>query len=83
MPLNLLILRRGLCVGLVLALLSASAEAPAETILQRGNKDEPETLDPHKSDGYQEYWVQSDLFEGLTRTMVWRYFIAASSGKGG
>ncbi len=67
MPLNLQILRRRLCIGLVLALLSTSAAALAETILQRGNRDEPETLDPHKSDGYQEYWVQSDLFEGLTR----------------
>jgi oligopeptide transport system substrate-binding protein len=41
--------------------------ASAETILQRGNKDEPESLDPQKSDGLEEYWVQSDLFEGLTR----------------
>jgi oligopeptide transport system substrate-binding protein len=41
--------------------------ARAETVLRRGNHDEPETLDPHKSDGSQEYWIQSDLFEGLTR----------------
>jgi len=57
------------CYGAALAatLLLSSAVAPAGTILQRGNKDEPETLDPHRSDGIQEYWVQSDLFEGLTR----------------
>ncbi|MEA2755481.1 MAG: oligopeptide transport system substrate-binding protein [Aliidongia sp.] len=59
--------QRGLHVGFAALLLLASAAAPAETILQRGNKDEPETLDPHKSDGLQEYWIQSDLFEGLTR----------------
>jgi oligopeptide transport system substrate-binding protein len=53
--------------GLAAILLLSSAAAPAEAILQRGNKDEPETLDPHRSDGIQEYWVQSDLFEGLTR----------------
>jgi len=61
-------LRRGLWAGLTLAVLLTTAAASAETILQRGNKDEPETLDPQKSDGTQEYWVQSDLFEGLTRT---------------
>jgi oligopeptide transport system substrate-binding protein len=54
-------------IGLAALLLVISAAAPAETILQRGNKDEPETLDPHKSDGLEEYWIQSDLFEGLTR----------------
>ena len=65
--LNLPLLCRRLCAGVVLTLLLAAAAPPPETVLQRGNKDEPETLDPHKSDGYQEYWVQSDLFEGLTR----------------
>jgi oligopeptide transport system substrate-binding protein len=41
--------------------------AEAESVLRRGNHDEPETLDPQKSDGSQEYWIQSDLFEGLTK----------------
>jgi oligopeptide transport system substrate-binding protein len=57
----------GIRAGLTGLLLLTSAAASAEAILQRGNKDEPETLDPQKSDGLQEYWIQSDLFEGLTR----------------
>jgi|HubBroStandDraft_1064217.scaffolds.fasta_scaffold00141_42 oligopeptide transport system substrate-binding protein len=60
-------LRRWFAAGLVTALLLSAAGVQAETLLQRGNKDEPETLDPQKADGAQEYWVQSDLFEGLTR----------------
>lgn len=60
-------LRRSLCAGLAVMAMLLSAPAPAESILQRGNKDEPESLDPQKSDGLQEYWIQSDLFEGLTR----------------
>jgi oligopeptide transport system substrate-binding protein len=60
-------LRQRCSAALAVVLLLSSAAAPAEAILQRGNKYEPETLDPQKSDGYQEYWVQSDLFEGLTR----------------
>ena len=44
-----------------------SGLAQAETVLRRGNHDEPETLDPQKSDGSQEYWIQSDMFEGLTK----------------
>ncbi|MEI9985475.1 MAG: peptide ABC transporter substrate-binding protein [Aliidongia sp.] len=59
--------RRRIWPAFAVILLLASAAAPAETILQRGNKNEPETLDPQKSDGVQEYWVQSDMFEGLTR----------------
>jgi oligopeptide transport system substrate-binding protein len=58
---------RRCCLGGAALVLLASTAAPAETILHRGNKDEPETLDPQKSDGVQEYWVQADLFEGLTR----------------
>jgi oligopeptide transport system substrate-binding protein len=52
---------------LTAALLAASVSASADAILLRGNRDEPESLDPQKSDGLEEYWVQSDLFEGLTR----------------
>ncbi len=58
---------RRLVAALAALPLLVGTAASAETILLRGNKDEPETLDPQKSDGTQEYWVQSDLFEGLTR----------------
>jgi len=34
-------------------------------VLHRGNGAEPETLDPHKSSGVPESWIQYDLFEGL------------------
>ena len=37
----------------------------AETVLQRGNGAEPETLDFHKSSGVPEANIQRDLFEGL------------------
>ncbi|HLY56969.1 MAG TPA: peptide ABC transporter substrate-binding protein [Stellaceae bacterium] len=50
----------------VLCLLLA-APAAAEQILHRGHHDEPESLDPHKSDGAQEMSIEDDLFEGLTR----------------
>jgi oligopeptide transport system substrate-binding protein len=65
--LNRPILHHLFCAAFVAALFLASTAAPAETILLRGNKDEPETLDPQKADGSEEFWVQSDLFEGLTR----------------
>ncbi len=37
----------------------------AETVIQRGNGTEPETLDIHKSSGAPEANIQRDLFEGL------------------
>jgi len=43
----------------------APAPAAAEMVLHRGNGAEPETLDPHKSTGEGESWIQYDLFEGL------------------
>ncbi|MFM2042010.1 MAG: hypothetical protein RLY86_586 [Pseudomonadota bacterium] len=47
----------------------AAAQAqtdPADGIvLRRGNGAEPETLDPHKSTGVPESYIQYDLFEGL------------------
>lgn len=50
-----------LAVGAVLA----AAPAGAQMVLHRGNGAEPETLDPHKSTGEGESWIQYDLFEGL------------------
>lgn len=40
--------------------------AQAEKVLHRGNGVEPETLDPAKSSGVAESWLQFDLFDGLT-----------------
>jgi oligopeptide transport system substrate-binding protein len=56
-----------LCAGAIIAGLLAFNNADADGILRRGNHDEPETLDPHKSDGLEEFWVQSDMFIGLTK----------------
>ncbi len=47
------------------------AQAPAGTalaetqILHRGNESEPQSLDPHKSEGTPSSRIQEDLFEGL------------------
>lgn len=49
---------------LALCLLLSPAGA-AERVLHRGNGSEPESLDPHKSTGEGESWIQNDLFEGL------------------
>ncbi|MFV3075259.1 peptide ABC transporter substrate-binding protein [Niveispirillum fermenti] len=53
-----------LSVLLALSWLGVAA-TPAETALHRGNGSEPETLDPHKSTGEAESWIEMDLFEGL------------------
>ncbi|GAB1269445.1 ABC transporter substrate-binding protein [Aurantivibrio infirmus] len=37
-----------------------------EQILHRGNYGEPQSLDPHKSEGVPSSKIQEDLFEGLT-----------------
>ncbi|HVJ51031.1 MAG TPA: peptide ABC transporter substrate-binding protein [Aliidongia sp.] len=58
---------QGWCRLLAVAALMLPIVAQAETVLRRGNHDEPETLDPQKSDGSQEYWIQTDLFEGLAK----------------
>lgn len=39
--------------------------AQAQKVLHRGNGAEPETLDPAKSSGVPESWLQYDLFDGL------------------
>ncbi|WP_225889849.1 peptide ABC transporter substrate-binding protein [Indioceanicola profundi] len=47
---------------------ASAAPPPAAAdgiVLRRGNGAEPETLDPHKSTGVPESWIQYDLFEGL------------------
>lgn len=45
--------------------LGATHLSVAETVLNRGNGAEPETLDVHKSSGVPESFIQFDLFEGL------------------
>ncbi len=53
-------------IALILALVSLlTIEASAGQILRRGHPDEPESLDPQKTDGWQELAIESDLFEGL------------------
>ncbi len=51
------------CLLLLVTLLVVPARA--EMVLHRGNGSEPETLDPHKSTGEGESWIEMDLFEGL------------------
>ena len=48
----------------VLAVLCLTQPA-LSAVLHRGNGAEPETLDPQKSTGEAESWIQYDLFEGL------------------
>jgi len=50
----------------VAGLLMTTCLASAESVLNRGNGAEPETLDPAKSTGVIESNIQYDLFEGLT-----------------
>jgi oligopeptide transport system substrate-binding protein len=50
---------------LVAVLVLFSASAAAETVLNRGNRFEPATLDPHKFQTHYEANVILDLFEGL------------------
>lgn len=52
--------------ALAAMLLALCMTMPAlSAVLHRGNGAEPETLDPHKSTGEAESWIQYDLFEGL------------------
>jgi oligopeptide transport system substrate-binding protein len=60
----------GVAAGAAIGLLPGTAFAvttgpDGEKILHRGNGSEPQTLDPHKSSGVPESWIQFDLFEGL------------------
>ncbi len=52
-------------VLLVVQFLLGVAPAAADNVLRRGHHDEPESLDPDKTDGSQEFWIESDLFEPL------------------
>ena len=54
----------------VAALMTSTALAQAEMVLNRGNGAEPETLDPAKSTGVTESNIQYELFEGLTTYSV-------------
>lgn len=47
------------------AVFAAVTAGPGGKILHRGNGSEPQTLDPHKSSGVPESWIQYDIFEGL------------------
>ncbi len=58
------VLAAAVAIGLASAA-SLTGPAAAETVIHRGNGTEPETLDPHKSTGVPEAWIQYDLFEGL------------------
>jgi oligopeptide transport system substrate-binding protein len=51
-------------------LLMTTCLASAESVLNRGNGAEPETLDPDKSTGVPESNIQYELFEGLTTYTV-------------
>jgi ABC-type transport system substrate-binding protein len=44
----------------------SGTELAQRQVLRRGNSAEPQSLDPHKSDGGPESNLQRDLFEGLT-----------------
>ncbi len=52
----------GLAPRTVFAAVTAGAGGK---VLHRGNGSEPQTLDPHKSSGVPESWIQFDIFEGL------------------
>jgi len=54
-----------LTVGVGTAPLPMGSALAADTVLHRGNGMEPETLDPHKSSGQAESYIEYDLFEGL------------------
>ena len=63
--------------ALALLALAAAAPAFADSVLHRGHHDEPESLDPHKSDGYQELAIESDLWEGVVRPDATGKLVAA------
>ncbi|MBL8630103.1 MAG: peptide ABC transporter substrate-binding protein [Rhodospirillaceae bacterium] len=56
-------LRRSIAVALCAALLAGAAQA--DTVLRRGNRFEPATLDPQKYQTHYEANIILDLFEGL------------------
>ena len=44
----------------------SGTELAERQVLRRGNGAEPQSLDPHKSEGVPESNLQRDLYEGLT-----------------
>ncbi|HYE51575.1 MAG TPA: peptide ABC transporter substrate-binding protein [Azospirillaceae bacterium] len=58
-------LRRLAAAALVAVAGLAAQPAAAEMVFHRGNGSEPETLDPHKSSGVPDSYIQFDLFDGL------------------
>jgi oligopeptide transport system substrate-binding protein len=56
---------RSLLLGTALSVLVASG-ALAQTVLNRGNNGDPESLDPHKTSTVSEANILRDLFMGLT-----------------
>jgi oligopeptide transport system substrate-binding protein len=53
--------------ALVLSLCAGAAQAaPPPDEVRRWLEGEPESIDPHKTEGIPEFHVQQDLFEGLT-----------------
>ncbi len=58
------------------------AEALAEVQqLDRGNGEEPQTLDPHRADGVPTLTILRDLFEGLTTTAPDGRIIPGAAGR--
>ena len=53
-----------MAIGLVEDVLAAEALAQ-DQVLHRGNGSEPQSLDPHKSEGVPSANIQKDLYEGL------------------
>ena len=53
-------------VALLCAILTFAGAVQAETLLQRGNRYDPASLDPHKYNTTYEAAIILDLFEGLT-----------------
>ncbi|MDT8408023.1 MAG: peptide ABC transporter substrate-binding protein [Wenzhouxiangellaceae bacterium] len=54
----------------------------AETqVLDRGNGDEPQTLDPHRADGVPTSNILRDLFEGLTTTAPDGAIVPGAAGR--
>jgi oligopeptide transport system substrate-binding protein len=53
------------CILLSQTYAVASEQLASEQILHRGNGSEPQSLDPHKSEGVPSANIQRDLYEGL------------------
>ena len=50
---------------LVIGPVHASEKLATQQVLHRGNGSEPQSLDPHKSEGVPSANIQRDLYEGL------------------